>query len=68
LASGVSDRVTIEGRGVGGDPAHDAAMCSNHFPQPFQKATNVLVFGVMVEHLVQQAALSSAIDDRQDAK
>jgi hypothetical protein len=43
-------------------------MGSNRFPQPFQKATNVFVLGIMVKHLIEQAALSSTIDDRRDAK
>jgi hypothetical protein len=43
-------------------------MCSNRIPQPFQEATDVFVLGIMVKHLVEQAALSSAIDDRQNAE
>jgi len=68
LPKDLSYWLRIEGRGVGRDPAHNATVCGNRFPQPFQEATNVFVLRIMLKHLVQQAALTLAIDDRQDAE
>ena len=61
-------RLWIKRRAIRGHAAQRQAAQPQRHPEPLEEGGDVLVIGIVLKHLVQQALEGAVINDGQDAK
>ena len=61
-------RLGIQGRAIGGDAVQRQAAQPQGHPEAVEERRDVLVIGIVIEHLVQEPFEGAVVDDGQDAK